>query len=151
MKTRKIAHVPALSGLYAMPAKYDAVAVTRDDATHDAAICGARAELDFLRGSSLQAQEMARDTIDSFATTRPEDEEDAARMRERDASDRIEAQEALDALETAWRDALRAADSGDVTALRGALEDAQRIEREWGDSSQSGAALRMLDFGAEAA
>ena len=83
--------------------------------------------------SSIQCQEMARDTAAIGY------EGEAAEQRTE------KAQADLDALEDAWTAALEAADAGDVVALRDALGEAQSIERNWGDDSQSRAALAMLE------
>lgn len=90
--------------------------------------CPTRAQLKGLEASSIQAQEMARDT----ATIGYKGEA-------------AEAQDALYALRDAWSAALDAADAGDIDALRDALSEAQSIERSWGDDSQSRAALAMLE------
>lgn len=122
MHTRKIAYVTGL-GLLAMPAHYDPALVTRDDAEHDSAICGAAEELAVLRAASKRTSDMARDT----APTASED-----------------ALSELDAIDEQWQDALRATRLGDIRGVRESLDLAKRYADRWGSSQQEDAALAMV-------
>jgi len=120
-------------GLIAMPENYSPALVTQHDLEHDSQLCPARAELEQLEASSIQLQEMARDTAAIGF------EGEAAESREQ------QAQDDLAALEDAWTAALEAADEGDAITLEEHLLEAQTIEQDWGDDSQARRALAMLE------
>lgn len=124
MSTRKIAYVPALRALFAMPASYDPSKITRDDATNDSAICGAAEELSALRAASKKVSDMARETATDDAT----DEQ----MSE------------LAAIDEEWGDAIQAAKDGRIDDVRGHLERAQEYAARWGSSMHEDKALAML-------
>jgi hypothetical protein len=123
MNARKIAYVPALRALFAMPASYDPSKITRDDATNDSAICGAAEELTALRRASKKTSSMARETVDDVTD---------AELSE------------LAAIDEEWADAIRSCHEGNVEDMRGHLGRAQEFAARWGSSQHEDAALALL-------
>jgi hypothetical protein len=142
--TRKIAHVSALNAFFAMPASYDPARVTQDDAVHDAAICGAHAELAPLRDSSMRAWDGAIDEAADYACYVADA---GARHLQAGRAGRLNAERARDASLDAWTDVLQHVETGrSLDDVLTSLQLARELAAEWGDDTAETKALAL--FGA---
>lgn len=131
--SRKIRAVAALRGaLYAMPESYDPEAVTLADASNDAELVAARAELVPLSAKSLDAAK-------AFVRGSAEGYPGAVAERRREVAEALR-----ESLQRHWDAVLSAAWNGDAERVRAALARAQNISSTIGDDSAERAALAMF-------